>query len=150
MKKLLKITGVIALVVILVCNLEYAIFSGDMKNTPNKALADWYDSGSGIHYCGDSPNIYTVTGWWFWIDYDNDYWANPYYPDPIYDNYPSESPDGIWIFERDTYGTDCGPSMTYGGVNYDGAGTNSTITGWTNPYPWPYFSTIYSGGYGPY
>jgi hypothetical protein len=141
MKKVLKIAGIAALAIILVCNLEYALFTGDMKNTPNKALADWW-SGS-VHYCGSSPNNYSRTGYWqYWGTDQWAYYHGSYAWKPVYTTYGYTA--GFYLFSPDNSGTDCGPVRTS-----DCCGTN-TASGWYNPYPAPYYTTTQTGGWGPY
>lgn len=69
MKKIFKITGIIAVIITLVCNLQYAIFSYDITNTPNKAVAAWTDA-SGTKYCGSTGNTTFRTGSWVWRNDD--------------------------------------------------------------------------------
>ncbi|MFD2146942.1 hypothetical protein [Mucilaginibacter antarcticus] len=140
MKTVLKIAGVAAMVVILVCNLEYALFTGDMKNTPNKALADWWSGGT--HYCGTTPNTVSATGYWqFW---NQQYWT--YYHNntptwPVYTNGGYEN--GWYVFTPDNNGTSCGPVRT-------SQCCGNTKPGVTDPFPAPYYVTTQTGGWGPY
>jgi hypothetical protein len=106
MKKVLKITGVIALALILVCNLEYALFSGDIKSTPNKAFADWYDVG-GTHYCGSSPDTGLLTGHWRSTT-DS---GILYYYSTTTGYFPGATI--IYYFVPDSAGTDCGYAHLY-------------------------------------
>lgn len=150
MKKVFKITGIVTIVLVLVCNLQYALFSGNMMNTPNKAFADYYSGG--VHYCGTSPSN-NVTGYWSYV-----YFGDPDHPE--YNNWLDVDTEGYWLFTRDSDATDCGPEMVYPPGdpfytgNFCGAGTGPLATGpdycYSTPVQWPNFTTCYSGGYGPY
>ncbi|GEP90018.1 hypothetical protein SAMN05660909_01437 [Chitinophaga terrae (ex Kim and Jung 2007)] len=98
MKKALKIAGALAVVAILVCNLQYALISFDITNSSNKASAAWIDSGSGNRYCGTTGDRTFRTGTWVWVN--DDYYAvvEHWYG---YDT-------GYYVFYPNNSGTQCG------------------------------------------
>jgi hypothetical protein len=69
MKKMLKIAGGIAVVITLVCNLQYALINFDITDTPNKAVAAWVDAG-GTRFCGTTGDRTYRTGTWVWQNDD--------------------------------------------------------------------------------
>jgi hypothetical protein len=145
MKKVLKITGIAALALILVCNLEYAMFSGDMKSTPNKAFADHYTALDGTVYCGTSPDKTVFAGYWEYIDFDDYAYNHPSDPYPIFQN---DYGDGFYVFTPDDEGPDCGPNtLDWEGHPYNCCGTNPQEV---IPFPYPQYTTNYSGGFGSY
>lgn len=111
MKKLLKIAGVLAVVITLVCNLQYAVFDYDNTRNPGTANAAWTDM-RGTYYCGSSPYTDTRVGNWSWV-------ANSFYS-TYYGYYGYSS--GFWLFTPSNYGTQCGQANPYP-RDPDGSGT---------------------------
>ncbi|TSJ43049.1 hypothetical protein FO440_02335 [Mucilaginibacter corticis] len=162
MKKVLKIAGIAALVITLICNLEYAIFSGGMKSSP-KALADWSGTSHGGrsgHWCGNSGDTTLHVGTWSILTYQ------------VYGNYGYEH--GLYKFTYDPmYGRQCAPDVIYkqtsgttvtmygsnccGDIFPSGTGSYTQLYSpggntHPNPYPYPYYTTSPGGytGYGPF
>jgi hypothetical protein len=161
MKNVLKIAGIIAVVAILVCNLEYAMVSGSMKTTPNKAYADFTNAKG--HYCGSNTSDTSLrVGTWTketsWVYNNSGYrpWYQVYMQEgpgspggtkPWYD--PSE--DGFWLFDPyDVYATECGPNIGYQCCGDTDPSTGNSYV--NNPYPYPYYTTSYDAwhAYGPF
>lgn len=69
MKKTLKIVGILAVVITLVCNLQYAFFNYDVTNNSGAANAAWTDA-NGTMYCGTTGNTTYRTGTWVWQNDD--------------------------------------------------------------------------------
>ncbi|WP_256007183.1 MULTISPECIES: hypothetical protein [Pedobacter] len=101
MKKLLKITGVLAVVLTLVFNLQYAAFDYDVTTSPSKAVAAWTD-GNGTKYCGSYPETWRRTGTWTFVN--DDFYAS-------YGWYGYD--DGFYYFTASNSGTMCGQIVTY-------------------------------------
>jgi hypothetical protein len=98
MKKILKITGIVALAITLVCNLEYALFSGDMKNTPNKAIAAWSEGYPYLtYYCGPDSNRTRFRGTWSLIP-----------GSPFSANYGTDA--YVALFTMNSNGYNCAPN----------------------------------------
>ncbi len=102
MKKIAKIIGVTALVLTLVCNLQYSFFF-DVKDSPNAAKAS-YTGLDGTIYCGDSPQTDWKAGIWHYVSSTQFCCSTPGYEDHFY-----------W-FEQTNDGYECGlnhPSDDY-------------------------------------
>lgn len=99
MKKILKIAGGIAVVITLVCNLQYALISFDITNSSNKASAAWVDTnGNGNRYCGFTGDRTFRTGSWVWQN--DDY----YYRVEHWGGYET----GYYVFYPNNSGNQCG------------------------------------------
>ncbi|MCC8423845.1 hypothetical protein [Mucilaginibacter sp. UR6-11] len=113
MNKVVKIIGVSALIVTLVCNLQYSFFS-EVNKQQTGAKAAWTDMYGSV-YCGqESDGSYWKAGTWYWVS------TTAYYNEDF--GYPNGYQDGIWYFVRDNEGSQCGLDMpsTYPGFNYMG------------------------------
>jgi hypothetical protein len=105
MKKIAKIIGVTALILTLVCNLQYSFFF-DVKDSPNAAKAS-YTGLDGTIYCGDSPQTDWKAGTWFYVDP-----SDPDFNTHVGATYSA----GYWYFVQSNDGYDCGlnnPSSDY-------------------------------------
>ncbi|MFD2147426.1 hypothetical protein [Mucilaginibacter antarcticus] len=115
MNKIYKLIGVSALVITLICNLQYSFF--DANKNPNGAQASWtytdpYYLTETLH-CGNEPDVW-LPGEWFYVDGSNVSpdisWVYPY----MY---------GYFYFVPDPNSTlQCGLNQpsTYPGFNHNG------------------------------
>ena len=73
MKKIFRIIGIVAVVITLVCNLQYSFFSSPSLR-PDQANAAWTDV-DGTMYCGSNVgDRFLKTGNWVWRN-DSYYWT---------------------------------------------------------------------------
>ncbi|MDB5005081.1 MAG: hypothetical protein JWQ34_3306 [Mucilaginibacter sp.] len=114
MNKLAKRIGIAALVVALLCNLQYSLFFS-VKDNPNAAKAAWTDM-YGTVYCGSSPDTGWYPGDWFYLD--TSYGSG----NEAYDFYANETApyNHIWYFVRNNTATsECGPNETATDPNWN-------------------------------
>lgn len=116
MKKALKITGIAAVVLTLVFNLQYALLGYDIKNSPDKAMAAW--TSNGTVFCFSSPSTTYRAGTWQWVS-DDFYWD-------AYGYYGYEY--GFWWFLPHNSGTECGLTEVF-----DHQPTNPASQGYNIP-----------------
>jgi hypothetical protein len=100
MNKIYRILGVAALVVTLVCNLQYSFY--DANNSPNAAQAEWtytdpYYATETV-YCGSAPDRAWIPGEWIFVPpaYVSSYIASVY---PYYDGYYWFRPDPTYTYQ---------------------------------------------------
>jgi|GEM_PF-1523767 len=133
MNKLTKRLGIAALVVALLCNLQYSLFFS-VKDNPSGAKAAWTDM-YGTVYCGTSPDTGWYPGEWFYLD------TTPGGPNEHWDFYGNVCDyfgvaHHIWYFVRNNTATsECGPNETASESywNYNG----NYVTAPDHP-SWPY------------
>ena len=94
MKRKLKIAGIIALTITLVCNLQYALLNYNVANNPSLASAAWTDS-NGTVWCGTTGSTYSLVGTWAWQPPDDQHTGGGYQ-------------DGYYIFYVYSGGHQCG------------------------------------------
>jgi len=102
MNKLAKRIGIAALVVALLCNLQYSLFFS-VKDNPSAAKAAWTDM-YGTVYCGQAYDTGWFPGEWFYLD------TSTGSGNESYDFYHVGH---IWYFIRNNTATsECGPNET--------------------------------------
>lgn len=102
MNKIAKKIGIAALVVALLCNLQYSLFFS-VKDNPSAAKAAWTDM-YGTVYCGYAPDTGWFPGDWYYLD------TSAGSGNESYDFYGYGH---IWYFVRNnTASSECGPNET--------------------------------------
>jgi hypothetical protein len=112
MKTIYRIIGVSALILTLVCNLEYSFFF-KVKNSPSAAKAAWtsIDMYGTTIFCGSEPQNVWKAGTWFQVlptDWNYNSYVSSTYP---YNN-------GYYYFVQSNDGTECGLNQPSSDTNF--------------------------------